>query len=190
MPEEGHGDRITAMATPETGPRLLIRAAREEDTAGLREIFNEGVQDGLATLETEPISPDEQRRRIAAASQDSKHPILVAELRGWALGWVTIQAYDSRPELDHIGEVYVYVRRSFRRYGVGRQLMKTIQREARNLGYRKLIGHVLADNHDSLRLCRATGWREVGRHEQHARHEGALRDVTVVEYLVPSPPAR
>ncbi len=180
---------MTAMATPETGPRMLIRPAREEDTAGLREIFNEGVQDGLATFETEPITLDEQRRRIVAASQDPEHPLLVAELRGWPLGWVTIQEYDPRAQLDHIGEVFVYVRRSFRNYGVGRQLMKTIQREAQNLGYRKLIGHVLADNHDSLRLCRATGWREVGRHEQHARHEGALRDVTIVEYVVPSPTA-
>ena len=82
----------------------------------------------------------------------------------------------------------VYVQRSFRNYGVGRQLMKTIQKEAQNLGYRKLIGWVLAENRDSLRLCRSTGWREVGRYEQHARREGTLRDVVLVEYLVPPAP--
>jgi hypothetical protein len=39
---------------------------------------------------------------------------------------------------------------------------------------------------DSLRLCKATGWRVVGVHERHARHGGRLRDVTVVEYLLPA----
>ena len=50
--------------------------------------------------------------------------------------------------------------------------MRVIQAEAARLGYRKLIGRVLADNNDSLRLCEATGWRTVGTHAQHAR----LRD--------------
>jgi len=173
------------MATPETRPQLVMRPAREDDTAGLREIFNEGVQDGLATFDTEPRTLEEQRRLIAAAQGDPKHPILVAELRGWALGWITIQPNGSWPQLEDVGEVIVFVRRSFRNYGVGQQLMKTTQKDALNLGYRKLVGHVLADNRDSLRLCRATGWREVGRLQQHARHGDKLRDVVVVEYLVP-----
>ena len=177
------------MATPETGPRLVIRPARDEDAEGLREIFNEAVQDGLATFDIEPRSLREQRQLIAAAAEDPKHPVLVAELRGWALGWSTLQPHDPRPLLDDIGEVTVFVRRSFRSYGVGRQLMRAIQNEARGLGYRKLVGYVLAENYDSLRLCRATGWREVGKHEQHVRRDAKLRDIVVVEYHVPSAPA-
>ena len=175
------------MATAEIGPRLVIRRAREEDAGALREIFNEAIQDGLATFDTEPTSLEEQQRLIAAATQDCRHPILVAELRNWALGWITVQPYDLRPQLADIGEVMVYVRRSFRSYGVGRQLMQTVQQEARSLGYRKLIGRVLADHYGSLRLCRTTGWREVGRHEQHARHGERQRDVVIVEYHVPQP---
>ena len=176
------------MVTPETATQLVTRPAREEDAAALREIYNEGVQDGLATFDTEAHSVEEQRRMIAAATEDPKHPILVAELRGWVLGWITIQSYDTRPQFVDMGEVTVFVRRDFRNYGVGRQLMKKIQKEAHGLGYRKLIGHVLADNHESLRLCRGAGWREVGRHEQHAPHPDGLRDVIVVEYLVPPAP--
>ena len=177
------------MATPETRPQMVMRPAREDDAAALREIFNDAVQDGLATFDTEPRTLEEQQQLIAAAAQDPRRPILVAELRGWVLGWTTLQRFDPRPQWEDVGEVIVYVRRSFRNYGVGRQLMKALQQEAQNLGYRKLIGWVLADNRDSLRLCRATGWREVGRHEQHARREEGFRDVVVVEYLVPPAPA-
>ncbi|MGB6432209.1 MAG: N-acetyltransferase family protein [Candidatus Acidiferrales bacterium] len=175
------------MATPEGGPKLGIRPAQSDDATALREIFNDAVSDGMATFDYEPRSIEEQRYRIANAEQDPKHPLIVAEVRNWVAGWAAIEEYDFRLTLDDIGEVFIFVRRSFRSYGIGRQLMRAVQADAPRLGYRKLIGRVLADNRDSLRLCLATGWREVGRHRAHARHRDSLRDVVLVEYLVPDP---
>ena len=79
---------------------------------------------------------------------------------------------------------------AFRSYGVGRQLMRSMQEIAGTLGYRKLTGRVLAQNQDGLNLCRATGWREVGRYSSHVRHNDGLHDVMAVEYLIApaSPP--
>jgi L-amino acid N-acyltransferase YncA len=173
------------MATAEMRPRLTIRQARGDDAPALREIFNEAVADSLATFETTPRSLEQQQRLILAAEQDPQHPLLVAEVRNWVCGVMAIEPYDERRGLDDMGEVLVFVRRSFRSYGVGRQLMRVAQTEAARIGYRKLIGRVLAENHDSLRLCQATGWRVVGMYEQHARHGERLRDVAIVEYLVP-----
>jgi L-amino acid N-acyltransferase YncA len=180
------GARIFRMSTPEKRPRLTVRQAQETDAPTLREIFNEAVEDGLATFDIQPRSLQEQKQLISAAMQDLRHPMFVGEVRNWACGMAAIEPYDDRRRLDDMGEVVVFVRRSFRSYGVGRQLMRVAQAEAARLGYRKLIGHLLADNHDSLRLCQATGWRVVGEHEQHARHGNRLRNVIVVEYVVPS----
>jgi phosphinothricin acetyltransferase len=173
------------MATPETRPHLTIRPARQADAPALREIFNEAVEDGLATFEFQPRSLEEQQRLIAVAEEDARHPILVAEVRNWTCGMVALESHDLRHGLDDLAEVEVFVRRSFRSYGVGRQLMRVAQAEAARLGYRKLLGLVLADSRDTLRLCEATGWRVVGRHERHARHKDQWRDVAVVEYHVP-----
>src|ERR1019366_1702321 len=176
------------MSTASTRPQLQIRPAREDDAAALCEIFNEAVQDCLDTFDTDPRAVDDQRILIAAAEQDPKHPILAADVRNWIAGWVALAPYDNRIALDDIGEVFIYVRRSFRSYGVGRQLMRAIQEAAGNLGYRKLIGRILGTNQDGLVLCRATGWREVGRHSAHARLSGGFYDVIIVEYPIPSPP--
>jgi len=173
------------MATPETRPHLTIRPARHADAPALREIFNEAVEDGLVTFETSPRSLEEQQRLIAAAEQDSRHPILVAELRNWTCGMAALDPHDARHALHDLAEVEIFVRRSFRSYGLGRQLMRVVQADAARLGYRKLLGRVLADSQDTLRLCQATGWRVVGRHEQHARHHDRLRDVVVVEFHLP-----
>jgi L-amino acid N-acyltransferase len=174
------------MATPETRPQLTIRPAREADAPALREIFNEAVEDGLATFDFAPRSLDDQKRLIATAELDPRYPLLAAEVRGWVCGSVAIEPHDERRNLDDMGEVLIFVRRSFRSYGVGRQLMREAQNEAARLGYRKLIGRMLADNHDGLRLCQATGWHVVGTHQAHARHGDRLRDVVLVEYAVPA----
>jgi L-amino acid N-acyltransferase YncA len=178
--------KCPAMSTASARPQLQIRQAQEEDASALCEIFNEAVQDRLETFESEPRTVDDQRMRIEAADLDPKHPILVAELRSWVAGWAELSAYDNRIALDDIGEVYIYVRRAFRSYGVGRQLMRALQEASGKLGYRKLIGRVLSQNQDGLVLCRATGWREVGRHSAHSRLKDGLQDVTLVEYLMPS----
>ena len=175
------------MGTVSSRPQLQIRHACEDDASSLCEIFNEAVQDHRETFDSDPRIVDDQRMLVAAAEQDPKHPILVADLRNWIAGWVALAPYDNRIALDDIGEVLIYVRRSFRSYGVGRQLMRAIQGAAGNLGYRKLIGRILATNQDGLLLCRATGWREVGRHTAHARLHDGLQDVMIVEYLIPAP---
>ena len=172
------------MATPEARPQLLVRPAHEGDALVLREIFNEGVQDHLIPYEDQPRSADEQQAMIQAAGADERHPILVAELRGWVLGWVALGASDRREQLADVGEVTVCVRRSFRNYGVGRQLMQAVQDAAARIGYRKLVGQVLAANVDSLRLCKACGWREVGKLEAHDKSFGERRDIVIVEYLI------
>src|ERR1700688_1012082 len=101
------------MVTTTARPQLEIRHAREDDAASLCEIFNEAVQDRLETFDSDPRSVDDQRLLIAAAEQDPKHPILVTEVRNWIVGWVALSPYDMRIALDDIGEVFIYVRRTF-----------------------------------------------------------------------------
>ncbi|HTC64161.1 MAG TPA: GNAT family N-acetyltransferase [Candidatus Saccharimonadales bacterium] len=175
------------MSTASSRPQLSIRHAKEEDASALCEIFNEAVQDHLETFDSEPREIDEQRLQIAGAEADPKHPILTAELRNWVAGWAALTPYDSRIALDDIGEVYIYVRRAFRSYGVGRQLMRALQEAAGKLGYRKLVGRILVKNQDGLNLCRATGWREVGRHTSHVYLNDGSHDVMLLECLLPLP---
>jgi phosphinothricin acetyltransferase len=174
------------VATPEQRPHLNIRPARGDDAPALREIFNDAVEDGLATFDRALRSIEDQKRLIAAAEQNPQRPLFVAELRNWVCGVVSIEPHEEKIHRGEMGEVTVFVRRAFRSYGVGRQLMRVAQTESARLGYRKLIGRVLSDNEESLRLCKVTGWRLVGVHERHARHGGILRDVAVVEYLLPA----
>lgn len=173
------------MSSPtESRPQLSLRPATEEDATAMREIFAEGVQDHLIPYEDQPRTREELKAQVAVALADEKHPILIAELRGWVLGWALLAQAETRAKLSNIAEVFVYVRRSFRNYGVGQQLMRALQEDAKRLGYRKLIGHVLSENRDSARLCVSCGWREVGKLVGHDPSFGELRDITIMEFIV------
>jgi L-amino acid N-acyltransferase YncA len=58
----------------------VVRAATEADAAVICRIYNQGIEDRLATLETELRTPDERRQWLA--SRSPRHPVIVAEIAG------------------------------------------------------------------------------------------------------------
>ncbi len=55
-----------------------IRPATEADAAAICQIYNQGIEDRLATLETELRTADERRQWLTARSP--RHPVIVCEL--------------------------------------------------------------------------------------------------------------
>jgi L-amino acid N-acyltransferase YncA len=54
-----------------------VRPATAEDAAAICRIYNQGIEDRLATLETEWRTADERRQWLSARSQ--RHPVIVCE---------------------------------------------------------------------------------------------------------------
>ena len=56
---------------------ITVRAASSADAAAICTIYNQGIEDRVATLETEPRTPEERRQWLAA--RGPRHPVIVAE---------------------------------------------------------------------------------------------------------------
>ena len=54
-----------------------VRPATSQDAAAIALIYNQGIEDRLATLETEPRTPEERRQWLTA--RGPRHPVIVAE---------------------------------------------------------------------------------------------------------------
>ena len=54
-----------------------VRSATAEDAAAICLIYNQGIEDRLATLETELRTPDERRQWLSGRSP--RHPVIVCE---------------------------------------------------------------------------------------------------------------
>lgn len=160
---------------------LRTRAAAPGDAEAIARIYNEGIEDRIATFETRPRSAQDVR-----AWFDGVHPIVVAEDDGRVLAFASTSTYRPRECYAGVAEFSVYVAREARGRGAGRASMEALIAEAERAGFWKLVSRVFPQNTASLRLLESMGFREVGRYEKHGKLDGAWLDVVIVERLLPA----
>ncbi|GAC1347916.1 MAG: arsinothricin resistance N-acetyltransferase ArsN1 [Myxococcales bacterium] len=170
---------MTRPAGGAPGPEGAVRRARESDAEAIARIYNQGIEDRVATFETEQRSVEEVRGWF-----EGSHPIAVAEEAGAVVAFAASSPFRSRACYAGVAELSVYVERERRGRGSGRRATGLLLRECEAAGFWKMIAGVFAGNEASLRLMRATGFREIGVYQKHARLDGAWRDVALFERLL------
>src|SRR5262245_60961997 len=105
------GLRVSATTT-------RFRPAADGDLPAVVEAYNAGIEDRLATFETEPRSVAD----LAGWLTDGQ-PFVVAECDGRVVGFARAGAYSDRCVYSGVGEHAVYVARDARGHGLGRQLL-------------------------------------------------------------------
>ena len=161
---------------------LAVRRASHRDFEAIRRIYNEGIEDRVATLDTEPKAATE----IEAwwREHDGAYAVLVATDAGVVIGWASLNRFSQRCAHSAIADLSVYVTRSHRGRGVGAELLRRLEENARTSGFRKIVLHALNSNEQGKRLYRKCGFREVGVFEQHGVIDGGFADVVVMEKII------
>jgi L-amino acid N-acyltransferase YncA len=160
---------------------LRARLAILEDATAIATIYNQGIEDRVATFETKMRTAAD-----VAAWFDGVHPVVVVEAGGRMVAFASTSTYRPRDCYAGIAEVSLYVERAFRGQGAGRRAMQTIIHEAEKAGFWKLLSRVFLDNRPSRKLIAAAGFREVGIYKNHGKLDGVWRDVLIVERLIPA----
>lgn len=161
---------------------IRVRTATARDSETIAKIYNQGIEDRVATYETELRSAEDQHAWLQAIA--GRYPAVVVETDGQIVGWAGAAPYRDRECYRGIGEFSIYVRRDSRGQGFGDLLLASLIREAERLGLWKLLSRVFLFNKASRALCQKHGFREVGIYEKHARLDGRWLDVVIVERLV------
>lgn len=162
----------------------IIRDARSKDAEALALIYNQGIEDRIATFETD--MRDAKERQAWLGEHDASHPVIVAEDEtGQVVGWASIAPISERSCYWGVGEYSVYIRRDSRGAGVGTSLLGALVDRARSLGYWKLIARVFTFNETTIRLAKRYGFREVGVLQKHGKLDGKWLDVLEMERLFP-----
>lgn len=162
-----------------TGPVLKARPAIPADAAPIARVYNQGIEERVATFETRPRSAED-----VLAWFDGVHPVVVVEAAGAVIAFASTSTYRPRECYSGIAEFSVYVAREARGFGAGRLALEALLQEAQQRGFWKLVSRVFVENTVSRTLLRTLGFREVGVYEKHAQLDGVWRDVVIVEYLI------
>jgi L-amino acid N-acyltransferase YncA len=188
--EIGSARRANADPEPESAAlrdartaHLRARPASQGDAAVIARIYNEGIDDGIATFETRHRTPEDIAKWIGG-----RFPTVVVECaRDGVIAFASTSEYRARECYAGIAEFSVYVSRAHRGRGAGRVAMAALISAAERAGFWKLVSRVFVENLPSRALLRDLGFREVGIYERHARLYGAWRDVVIVERPLTGP---
>ena len=155
------------------------RLATLLDAEAIATIYNEGIEDRVATFETRPRRATDIEKWF-----DGVHPIVVVEGEGEVIAFAATSLYRPRECYAGVAELSVYVKREARGRGAGRLAIEAIIHAAREAGFWKLLSRIFVENEASRALIRKCGFREVGIYQMHARLDGVWRDVVIVERLL------
>ena len=160
---------------------MHVRSATPDDAEAIATIYNQGIEDRVATFETHFRSAEDVQTWL-----DDVHPVLVVEKDSEIIAFASTSAYNERECYAGIAECSVYVNRDMRYHGAGRIALEALIRAAEEAGFWKLVSRVFIDNNASRKLIGSLGFREVGIYEKHAKLDDVWRDVIIVERLISS----
>jgi L-amino acid N-acyltransferase YncA len=170
-----------------TADASRIRAATPADADAICRIYNQGIRDRVATLETEERTPAERAQWLEA--RGPRHPVLVAEADGLVVGWASLNVFNARRAYDHVADLSLYVEREWRGHGVGRRLLAALVARAIELGYHKLVLAAFPWNTAGMRAYGRAGFREVGIYREQGRLDGRWVDTIAMEKILEGPNA-
>ena len=183
----GLGQRVRSWAEITTYARLEggmdVRDATPADAAAIAAIYNQGIEDRVATLETETRTAEERTQWLAL--HGPRHPVLVAvDGDREVVGWASLNAFNPRPAYDHVVDFSVYVARERRGRGIGDTLLSALELRARGIGYHKMVLAAFPTNVAGMRLYERHGFRTVGIYREQGRLDGRWVDVVIMDKIL------
>jgi phosphinothricin acetyltransferase len=160
-----------------------MRLATAADAEALCRIYNQGIEDRVATLETELRAPEERRQWFAGRSP--RHPVIVAEnAAGEIVGWGSLNVFNAREAYRFVADFSVYVERAWRGKGVGRVVLERLIELAREHGFHKMVLSAFPTNTGGMALYEKLGFRTVGIYREQGQLDGQWVDTIIMEKLL------
>jgi L-amino acid N-acyltransferase YncA len=162
--------------------RAALRRANAVDLEAILRIYNEGIEDRLATLEMEPKTSSDIEDWWS--QHDDRYAVVVAETGGAIVGWASLNRFSHRCAHAAIADLSVYVARAQRGHGIGQSLLEALDVAARAGDFHKIVLHALDENEAGRRLYRRSGFTEVGVFKEHGLLDERYVDVVAMEKLL------
>jgi len=160
---------------------MIIRDAEASDLSAIQQIYAHHVLHGTGSFEEAPPQLKEITARFELVKARNL-PWIVAEIDGGIAGYSYANLYRERSAYRFTLENAVYIAPERVRSGVGRALLGDVLARAAAGGYREMIA-VIGDNenHGSIGLHRAMGFRHIGTLEKVGFKFGRWLDSVIMQ---------
>lgn len=159
--------------------QMTVRKAVQEDVSSILQIYNEGIEDRVATLEEDLKDAGYMQKWFLERGE--RYVVLVAESNHEVVGWASLNPYSHRCAYAGVADLSVYVKRDWRSKGVGSTLLTAIEAPAKENGFYKIVLFTFPFNQTGQGLYRKLGYQEVGIFHNQGRLDGNFVDVMAME---------
>ena len=169
--------------TPKTfitkdGREAILRSPRWEDLDDLLDFINSLVEEGADISREEKTTREEEAdwlgKKLAAIEKGGTVAI-VAEVDGKVVANSEVEK--RRGPMSHVGYLGIAVKRGYRRFGIGAEIMRTLIDESKKMGLKILVLDVFDSNNPAKRLYKKMGFKEVGKIPKGIRKKGKYIDL-------------
>lgn len=154
---------------------MKIRPLQPEDWPSVRKIYQEGIETGFATFETETPDWETWNNKFILACR------LILEYNDRVNGWAVLSPVSKRYVYRGVAEVTIYRDLNFGKKGIGSLLMSALIKCSEKNKFWTLQSSIFPENKASLRLHEKFGFRIVGKRERIAQRDGKWIDTVFME---------
>lgn len=159
-----------------------IRPATSADIAAITAIYNQAVEEKIATCDLSDVAPGERQEWLER--HQPPYGVWVAEEAEGVQGWFVLTPYSSKRCFARTATFSTYVHRESRGREVGSALRAHMINVARERGFHALVNRVWANNEASVALAKRFGFRQVGHMPELVEIDGTFIDCLFFELIL------
>ena len=160
---------------------VTIRKATLEDVPAIRDIYNEAIEFGTATFDTELKSLED--RQAWFKNRSPRYEVLVAVIDDQVVGWGSLNAYSDRLAYAATVENSIYVHPTFHGKGAGKFLLEGLLESAKRNQIHCILSRITQGNDLSVKLHERYGFTLVGVMKEVGVKFDKLLDVSLLQWI-------
>ena len=157
------------------GASIKIMAMLPEHWNRVAEIYQEGIDTGMATFEKNVSAWEDWDNNHLKSCR------IIAEVKNKIAGWAALSPVSSRCVYGGVAEISVYVSERFRGDKIGQKLLKKLIVESELNGFWTIQSGVFPENTASINLHINEGFRQIGYRERIGQFNGDWKDNILLE---------
>ena len=154
---------------------IQIQPFTKTDWEAISAIYQEGINTGIATFETEVPSWEQWDDAHIKSCR------LKALLQKSIVGWAALSPTSKRIVYKGVAEVSIYVTSKYQNSGIGSLLLSKLISQSEKEGFWTLQAGIFSNNKPSIALHKSLGFREIGYREKIGQLNGIWHDNTILE---------
>ena len=153
----------------------MIRNLQCSDAQAVLEIYQQGLDSGVASFETRAPDWPRWNKKYLPFSR------LVMVQQETLQGWAALAPVSTRDCYRGVAEVSIYVADAHSGKGVGNALMSALVESSEAHGIWSLYSSIFPENEATRKLHLRNGFREVGLRQRIAQQNAVWRDTLILE---------